>query len=460
MKRAIFAAALLVASLAAVYGYAITRWEANYRELLLVGDAAARRGDPLAAIEAFSGAIALKPDSMAAYLKRGDAYRRREELETAMRDLLRAADLDPSAPRPRELLGDVSYAMGRFERAAEWYRDYVALDDSSHRLFYKLALAQYRAGQPAACVTALGRAATLVSDSAEMQYLLGLCLRDAQKPKEALTALERAVTLAPAMLQTREELADAYGRLGRNDDRIAQLGALLALDPGPSREVALGLAHAASGDSTSAVQVLSRAARRYPTYRYTYVVLGRVWLDLAQTRDDPVALNKALEALQNVTDADDNGEALMLSGRALLLIGDVETAERALQQATEKLPVETAAFSYLADAAERLGHLDVAREALLDYVSLVPDALDQRRGARIALRIAGLSMRLADPKTALLWYQRIVAASTTPDAALLVRMAEAHWASGNPDAARPILEKGLALEPTNAAGLALKRKLR
>ncbi|MGH6884945.1 MAG: tetratricopeptide repeat protein [Geminicoccales bacterium] len=230
---------------------------------------------------------------------------------------------------------------------------------------------------------------------------------------------------------------------------------MLALDPGPAREIALALAHDASGDSTAAVQLLSRAARRYPTYRYTYVVLGRVWLDLAQTRDDPVALNKAIEALQNATGAEDNGEALMLSGRALLLAGDVVAAERALQQATEKLPVETAAFSYLADAAERLGHLDVAREALLDYNALVPDAFDRRR----AVRIADLSMRLEDPKTALVWYQR-VAADTTPDAALLVRVAEAHWASGNPDGARTALQKALALEPRNTAGLALKRKLR
>ena len=457
MRRAVFAGVLLLGALVAAYGYAVTRREADYRRQLLVGDAAAARGDFSVAIEAFSGAILLKPDSMAAHLKRGDAYRRRDELEPALRDLLRAAELDPSAPRPRELLGDVSFALGRYERAAEWYREYVALDDSSHRLFYKLGLAQYRAAQPSACVTALDSATEIQHDSSETLYLLGLCLRDAKKPKEALAALERAVALAPAMLQSREELADAYHRVGRIDDWIAQLGALVALDPGPSREVALGLAHATSGDSMSAVQVLSRAARRYPDYRYTYVVLGRVWLELA--RDDGTALNKAIEALQKAADADDNGEALMLSGRALLLAGNVEMAERALQQATDRLPVEPAAFAYLADAAERLGHLDVAREALIDYDSLVPDAGDRRRTVRIASRIAELSMRLEDPGTALVWYQRI-ATGATPDAALLIRMAEAHWASGNADAARPLLEKGLTLEPANSAGLALKRKLR
>lgn len=458
MKRVLFGIALLVGLMAAGYGYAVTRWEANYRELLLVGDAAAARGDFVAAIEAFSGARALKPDSMAAHLKRGEAYWRRRELESATRDLRRAIELDPSAPRPRELLGDVSYAMGRYDRAAERYREYVELDDSSHRLFYKLALAHYRAAQPRACVTALGTALQLDDLSAETHYLRGLCLRDANRPEDAITALERAVALSPAMLQCREELADAYGRLGRSDARIAQLEALLALEPGPSREVALGLAYASSGDSTSAVQVLSRAARRYPAYGYTYVALGGVWLDIAHARDDRVALNKAIEALQSAADIEGSGEALLLSGRALLLAGDAETAERALQQATEELPVDPAAFNYLADAAERLGHLDVAREALIDYDSLSPDTSEAFRAGRLAWKVAELSMRLRDPRTALVWYER-VAAAAPPDAALLVRIAEAHAANGNVNGAAAALDRALAMDPSNRAGLALKRKL-
>lgn len=459
MKRAILAAALLLATLAVAYGYVVTRRDANYRELLASGDAAAAGGDWVAAIEAFSGAIALKPESMAAHLKRGEAYRRREELDSAMRDLRRAADIDPLAPRPRELLGDVSYAMGRYARAAERYREYIALDDSSSRLFYKLGLAQYRAGQPSACVTALESAIELRAESAETHYLMGLCLREAQKPTEAIAALERSVDLAPAMLQAREELADEYGRLGRSDDRIAQLEALLALDPGPSREVALGLAHADAGDSASALQVLSRAARRYPTHRYTYVALGRVWLDVAQAGDDEIALNKALEALRNASGPEEHSEALMLTGRALLLASDLEAAERALQRATEKLPVEPVTFLYLAEAAERLGHLDVAREALLDHDALVSLSSVRRHGVRICMKIAELSMRLDDPSTAIVWYQRAVAAGPG-DASVLVALAEAEHRSGNTAAAKATLEKALVLDPTHPAGGALGRKLR
>ncbi len=450
--------AILGVLAAAGFGYAASRIDANYHALLLDGDAAAARGDDVAAVEAFSGAIAWKPDAMAAHLKRGEAYRRREDYETAMRDLRRAAELDPTAPRPRELLGDVSYAMERYVRAAERYAEYIALDDSSPRLHYKLALAQSRAGQPAACVDALVTGIGLEANSAEAYYLMGLCLQDGQRPREALAAFERAVSLNPALLQNREELAEEYARLGRSDDQITQLVALLAHEPGPFREVALGLAYATAGDHSSAVEALSRTARRYPAHRHTYVALGRVWLEQAEARNDRVALGKALEALQHAVGGDDNGEALALLGRTLLRSDELEPAERVLQEATQKLPVDPLAFFDLAETAERLGHLEVAREALLDYCALDEPA-NERTAARLWLRIGDLSVRLQDSNTALTYYTRALP-HLEDDPGALVRVAEAQFKGGKMADALVTVDRALAKEPGNAAALALRRKLR
>ena len=91
MKRLLLTL-LLLCALAAVYGYFVTRREASHRDLIRRGDAAMADGDLSVAIEAFSGAIALKGDSMIGYLMRGDAYRLRNELEAALRDLRQAAE--------------------------------------------------------------------------------------------------------------------------------------------------------------------------------------------------------------------------------------------------------------------------------------------------------------------------------------------------------------------------------
>jgi tetratricopeptide (TPR) repeat protein len=374
VKRIVLLTIAVLVCAAGIYGYMAARRERTFRQLIERGEVALARDDTFSAIESFSGAIALKEDSMLGYLKRGEAYRRRQQLDAAgrdprqvpkfdpaadaaMRDLLRATDLDPLAPQPLELLGDVNYAMLRYERASERYQSYLALDDRSPRVLYKLALSEYSGRRPAQAIAALNKAIAIDDRFAEAYYLLGLCYRDTQRRDrrdDSLRALATAVKLAPAMVHAREELADLYGQLGRTDERIAQLEALLVFDPGPSRQVALGLAYWRDGHFDRAVTTLGHAAERYPDNAYAYVALGRVWLEKAQPHADRVDLSKALGALQEAVGNDDSSEALTLFGRALLLSQDVEAAETVLQEATEKLPADPQAFYYLADAAERL----------------------------------------------------------------------------------------------------------
>jgi tetratricopeptide (TPR) repeat protein len=463
VKRTVLAGLLVVATVAAVYAYAATGRERTYRRLIDTGDAAMAREDGYEAIEAFSGAIAHKADSMLGYLKRGEAYALRGEYAAALRDLRRATDLDPAAPRPQELFGDVNYALRRYDRAAQRYEAYLRLDDRSPRILYKLGLAHYSAGQPFPALSALRKAIALEDKFAEAHYLLGMCLRDVENPRGALRALERSVALAPAMLQAREELADLYSDQGRQRDRIKQLEALLALDPAAWREVALGLAYAEAGRLESAVLRLGEATERYPDHSYPYVALGRVWLETAQRDRAPgsrrVSLSKALAALEGPAGSAESSEAMTLFGRALLMAGaDVERAERMLQLATEKLPVDPSAFFYLAEAAERRGRPDVARRALIDYHAIGGGERDGRLAAGLADRIADLSMRLNDAPAAVRWYQRAADASPS-DTALLTQLAEAQLRAGDAAGARASVDKLLEKDPTNQKALVLIRRL-
>src|SRR4051812_26100258 len=103
MQRAAAIAVLLAltAIFAAVAYQGVVR-EREYHELLRRGDAALGDDQTFDAIETFTNAIYLRPDSMLAYLRRGEAYQRRGDLETAARDFQQAANLDGSATRPLE----------------------------------------------------------------------------------------------------------------------------------------------------------------------------------------------------------------------------------------------------------------------------------------------------------------------------------------------------------------------
>lgn len=360
------AAALVVGG---VLAWTTVRQDREFQRLIAAGDAAVAGDQAFAAIEAFSGAIALKGDSMLAYLKRGDAYRRRGELAAALRDLRQAAALEPTAPQPVELLGDVNAAMGRYERALEHYARFTSLDDRSPRVLYKLALTYYRNGQQARAVEPLRQALAIDSRMSEAHYLIGLCLRDAGRAPDAVASLRRAVELNPTLAPAREALAALYEALHRDRDSVEQLEALAALEPGrPERIVRVALAYARRGRLEAALVTLGRAADRYPDDPLVYTALGRLWLDAGSDRG---SVTKALEALQPAAERPDAGsDTLALYGRALLLSGNVQAAERILQRATTRLPVDPAAYRDLRDAARRLRHAEIAAAADARYAAL------------------------------------------------------------------------------------------
>jgi tetratricopeptide (TPR) repeat protein len=461
VKRVLAGLVLLALSGAAVYGYTVNERERGYRRLLAEGDAALAQENTAGAVEAFSGAITLKPESMLGYLKRGQAYRRRGEIASAIRDLRRASEIDPTATRPLEELGDVFLAdtPRRYTSAADRYEAYVRLDNHAPRVLYKLAYARYNDGRTADAIAALRASLALDASSAEAHYLLGLCERDARHPDLARQSLERAIALQPALLAARAELAGLDAAAGAGDARLEQLQALAALDPRPAREIALGIAYAAAGQTDRAVITLGHVAERHPDQPAAYVALGRVWLDVAQSRRDRVALNKALEALEASAVQAGTSEALTLLGRARLLSGDAAAAERTLQDATRREPIDPLAFSSLADAAEQQGHYRLARAALLDYAALTGEPAEGRARAARALRLGALSLRLDDYARAAAFF--LAAADDLPgDAAPLARAADAQLRAGDRDAARGTAARALEKDPRHALAIAVLRRAR
>jgi len=431
MRRVLLLVAVLaVAAGAATVAYQVIR-DRDYRALLARGDAALRSDQTFPAVEAYSGAVALRPDAMLPRLRRGEAYQRRGDLDAAVRDFRDAAALDAAATRPREELGDVLYQLQRYQRATEAYETALALDDRLTRVDYKLAIARYRAGDARGAITALARPIQGPDATAEMHYLLGLAFRDTGRADDAQRSFEKAVVLSPGLIAAREELADLYTGQTRRADVLDQLQVLAGLDRNRvERQVVVALAQARAGHTEPAIVTLGTALERTPDDPRIYQALGQIWLQDAEARNDRLALNKALEALERAGSGTNvNSETLTLFGRALLRDGRLDRAEQALQLATTRYPVDPMSFSYYAVAAERQKHFDAARQALIDLAALQGD--DDQVAERAA-KIASLSMRLNDPASAARWLQRAVDAAgpAGADPKLLKSLADARLKAG------------------------------
>jgi tetratricopeptide (TPR) repeat protein len=404
MMRSVFAAAVLLALALAAGLYAATASEREYTRLIAAGDEAAARDEPFTALEAYSGAIALRPDAMPGYLKRGLTYAGQGQHDAAARDLRRAVELDPTATIASERLGDVYLALSRPNNAARRYEDYLALDDRSAAVWYKLALARYRAGDPARAIEPLQRALSLDDSLSEAHLLLGLCRRDIGDLRGAVAALQGAIARAPALTDARDALASVYEDLGDQARALDQLEALAALDGSrPERFVALGLAYARARRRDAAVLTLGRAAERFPGHAQIYAALGRVWLDAA-AGGDRVSLNKALEALRAAAaHPDASSDTLRDLGRAWLMAGNLAAAAGALRAAAARRPVTPDVYRHLAEIAAREGRLDDARDALIMWVTLsgTPAVRDEAEP-----RILEYCQRLGDERCVRRWNTR------------------------------------------------------
>jgi predicted Zn-dependent protease len=124
----------------------------------------------------------------------------------------------------------------------------------------------------------------------------------------------------------------------------------------------------------------------------------------------------------------------------LLAAGQPAAALRTLRTATSQLPLDPVAFERLATAAERVGDLHEAREALVRYAALVSG---DRQQAHIASRIAGLSRRLGEPAVAADWLVRAVRLSPRSED-LVVRLADAQAAAGAREDARRTVSRALS----------------
>ena len=459
MRRTIAVVVLVaIVGVAGALAYSALANEREFDRLMAEGDAAMAGDRPFQAIEAYSGAIARKPDSVLAHYKRGTVYQSQNELEDALRDFRSAADLDPASLRVIESVGDVNAALGRHERAVERYEAFVALDERNARVQYKLGLARYRTGRVAQAEQPLQQALTLDPSLTEALYVLGLVQRDANQMPAARRSLEEAAKRAPAgQTAAREALAQLFLQEGDFGRAINQLEALAALDPGqPERLVAVGLTQARAGRDDAAVMTLGRALERFPDASQVYAALGHVWLAQAQRRGDRVALNKALEALTHAASRTDvSSDTYAELARASVLTGDRSGAERALRQAVAKLPVPPDAYLQLAELTGRDGRIQDARDALLKYATLVGD---DKPLAAIATQIGDYSVRLGEPSLAMRWFDRAIDEGG-PNGTLQVKLADAALRAGDATRAQQVITEGLAAEPGNRTLQQLKQRL-
>lgn len=276
------------------------------------GAAAMHSADWQAAVDAFSQATKIQPQSAEAHFNLGLAQMQLQHLPEAEAEFRDAVRLSPHMKGPHLFLGVACYRSNDFPTAIEALRRETQIDANNAKAFMWLGVAQLAAGDdPAAALTLdkaaqlnpkdvdilyhRGRAHMLVSkESYEQMYQAGpnswrvhqalaQSFVEADKLEDAAHECQTALNMQPDEPGLHEELADIYWKQNQLDKAEAAFQDELKIDPNSiSSMYKLAVVSIERSKPEVTVTLLTEVLRRAPQYRDSYYEKGRAEAQLGQ----------------------------------------------------------------------------------------------------------------------------------------------------------------------------------
>jgi tetratricopeptide (TPR) repeat protein len=205
--------------------------EAKFDALIQIGGQLRRIHDLPGAIDAFSRAARLKPDSHDAIFERGETYRLLEEYEKAIADLDRALELGEPDAWTLGSRGETHSAMGNYERALTDLAGALAIDPELSWGYIARATVLLQLDRMEEAQADLDRAVQVAPESAWPLIKRADLAATRREYDTAISDYTLAITLEPDEGWALSRRAELLTELGRDTEAIADLGRAIEIDP-------------------------------------------------------------------------------------------------------------------------------------------------------------------------------------------------------------------------------------
>jgi serine/threonine-protein kinase len=337
-----------------------------------------------AAVEYFRVAVAVRPDSVGAYLYLGEALQSSGDLPGALAAFQKALTLNPKDYEAQVELGNALRDLNDPAGAVAAYRKAIALKAGNGKAHVGLGNFLLKQGDPAGAVTAYRKAVALEPKSAIAHYNLGLGLRERGDFAGADAAYRKAIALKRGYTEAYDGLGIVLHKRGDPAGAIAAFRKAIALKPGlamPHNN--LGTTLYAQGDFPGAVSAFRKAIELGAEDAVVYANLGNA---LRGRGDLPGAIAAYRKSIDLKPDVDQVHHSL---GSALYARGDLAGAAAALQKAVALNPKHFDAHVSLGNALRERGAFAGAAAAYRKAIALKPEDAGPYMGLGNALRQQG-----------------------------------------------------------------------
>lgn len=309
------------------------------------------------------------------------------------------------------------HQAGRLPQAEALYREILAHDAACVDAIHYLGVIALQAGQSAAAVEWISRAAALAPNNAAVHSNLGEAYRHLGRIEEAVTSFQRALALQPDHLDALNNLGSARTAQGRLDEAISCFQHALVKQDSAQTRYNLAMALVAKKNFGAAIAHLQEAIALHSAFPAAYAVLGNL-LKLEGRIDDAIVRYRQSLALDpNSAETHYNlgvalttqkriAEAVVCFRRALELNpgfaaahnnlglifeqeGQFDDALGCFRSALTLVPQFTEAYYNLAELARRRGQFDEAIAAYERALALRPTLADAHNNLGVIHKIQG-----------------------------------------------------------------------
>jgi tetratricopeptide (TPR) repeat protein len=184
-----------------------------------------------AAIEDFSKAIQLNPNSDIAYLLRGDAKFKLDQYEAAIEDFSKAIQLDPDNASAYNYRGTAKFHLNQYEAAIEDYSMSIQLDPDDINAYFNQGTAKFSLHQYEAAIEDFSTAIQFNPDNASVYFSRGVVKFKMHQYEAVIEDLSTAIQLNPDNASAYNYRGYAKHNLNQHEAAIEDFSTAIHLNP-------------------------------------------------------------------------------------------------------------------------------------------------------------------------------------------------------------------------------------
>ncbi len=205
------------------------------------GIARLRAGRLHEALEAFQGAIRIKPDLAPAHYNLGNVYAKSDMYAEAIESYKQAIRIEPDLAEAHTNLGVVYGIKGMSQEAIESYREAIRIKPDFALAHYNLGNVYKESGMRSEAIESYKEAIRIEPDFAPAYYNLGNAYSESGMRAEAIESYKEAIRIEPDFAEAQYNLGITYDESGLYHEAIEAYKEAIRIKPDyPETHLALG----------------------------------------------------------------------------------------------------------------------------------------------------------------------------------------------------------------------------